>query len=81
MRYTPDASGATFHLSAARGAYQPQHQANLVVIHFARRPQQVVWRGSNQDRPLADWTFDEPTQTLTVRFPQATEEAELVLRW
>jgi len=81
VRYAPDASGATFHLGAARGAYRPQHQGNLAVIHFARRPQQVVWRSANQERPLADWTFDEPAQTLTVRFPQATEEADVVLRW
>jgi alpha-glucosidase len=80
-RYAPDASGARFQLSAARGAYQPQHQQDLAVIHFARRPQSVVWRSGNQERSLDTWTFDDTAQTLTIRFPQTTEEVAVVLRW
>ncbi len=80
-RYTPDASGARFQLSAAYGAYQPQHQENLAVIHFARRPQSVVWRSGNQERSLDTWTFDDTAQTLTIRFPQTTRDGAVVLRW
>ncbi len=81
VRYTPDASGATFQLSAARGTYQPQHQENLAVIHFARRPQSVVWHGGNQERRLDTWSFDDAAQTVTIRFPQTTAEVAVVLRW
>ncbi len=81
VRYTPDASGARLQLGAARGAYQPPHKENVAVIHFARRPQSVVWRSRNQEQALDMWTFDDAVQTLTIRFPQTTDEAAVVLRW
>jgi alpha-glucosidase len=81
VRYTPDASGAQLQLSATRGAYQPQHKENLAVIHFARRPQTVVWRTRNQEQALTTWTFDDAGQTLTIRFPQTSTDAAVVVRW
>jgi alpha-glucosidase (family GH31 glycosyl hydrolase) len=81
VRYTPDASGARLQLSATRGAYQPQHKEHLAVIHFARRPQSVVWRSRNQEQALATWTFDAAAQTVTIRFPQTTDDAAVVVRW
>jgi alpha-glucosidase len=81
VRYTPDASGARLQLSATRGAYQPQHKENVAVIHFAHRPQSVVWRSRNQEQALATWTFDDTVQTLTIRFPQTSADAAVVLRW
>jgi hypothetical protein len=68
-------------LSATRGAYQPQHKENLAVIHFARRPQTVVWRTRNQEQALTTWTFDDAGQTLTIRFPQTSTDAAVVVRW
>jgi alpha-glucosidase len=81
VRYTPEASGARFQLSAARGAYRSQHEENRAVIHFARRPQSVMWRSGKEEQTLATWTFDDTVQTLTVRFAQTTDEVALVLRW
>ncbi|HYK82279.1 MAG TPA: TIM-barrel domain-containing protein [Gemmatimonadales bacterium] len=81
VRYTPDNAGATLQLSAARGAYQPRHQDDVAVIHFARRPHSVVWRSGKEERPLDTWTFDGTVQTVTIRFPQTTEAGALVLEW
>jgi alpha-glucosidase len=81
VRYTPDAAGATLQLSAARGAYPPQHQEHVAVIHFAHRPTAVLWRSGNQARSLESWTFDDATQTVTIRFPQTNAEGALELRW
>jgi hypothetical protein len=68
-------------LSATRGAYQPPRKENLAVIHFARRPQSIAWRSRNQEQAIAAWTFDDTMQTLTIRFPQTSDEAAVVLRW
>jgi alpha-glucosidase len=81
VRYTPDGSGARLQLSATRGAYQPPRKENLAVIHFARRPQSIAWRSRNQEQAIAAWTFDDTMQTLTIRFPQTSDEAAVVLRW
>jgi hypothetical protein len=81
VRYTPDASGARLQLSATRGAYQPQHKENVAVIHFASRPQSVVWRSRSQEQALATWTFDAAAQTVTIRFPQTSDDAAVVVRW
>src|SRR5260370_2808277 len=72
VRYTPDTAGATLQLSAAHGAYQPQHQENVAVIHFARRPNTVLCRTGNQQRPLAPRTFDYAPQTMPIRIPHIT---------
>lgn len=81
VRFTPDASGATFQLTAASGAYRSPRQEDVAVIHFARRPQRVTSRRGSEDQALTTWTFDDAAQTLVVRFPHTSEAVALAIRW
>ncbi len=79
ITYRPGAAQTTVQLSAAQGAYQPQHQDNIVALHWARRPAQVRLNGTLLS--TAAIQFDSKLGRLRITVPQSSAEQQIVITW